>query len=203
MPSAGFEPAFPASERQQTHALSRAAAGISSCCSSARKEEYKRQPNHSFVSALKPVVCEVGLGRPTATTHRLTIWRLTATLVVVPNREPTDAAFFIYSTDIRTEYFKHAAHSPFFPLQNVVYFLMLHFLVPVLFTFYIQNVLKFKRKFRGQRVNSANDILDNSSSMNSRINCNSAVPRSWRTIWGITIRITREAGPLMATAWYR
>ena len=33
--------------------------------------------------------------------------------------------FIYYSTNIRTEYFKHAAHSPFFSLQNAFYFIML------------------------------------------------------------------------------
>ena len=34
---------------------------------------------------------------------------------------------FIYLFNIRIEYFKHAAHSLFFPLQNAVYFIMLPF----------------------------------------------------------------------------
>jgi len=49
---------------------------------------------------------------------------------------------YIYSTNMGTEYFKHGINSPFFPLQNAVCFINLTYLVPVLFAFYIQNVLK-------------------------------------------------------------
>jgi hypothetical protein len=44
---------------------------------------------------------------------------------------------YIYSTNIGTEYFKHGIYSTFYYLQNAVCFIILTYLVPVLFTFYI------------------------------------------------------------------
>ena len=69
---------------------------------------------------------------------------------VLPSRTLTPKRFIwcIYSTNITnivTEYFKHGIHSPFFSLQNAVCFIVLTYLVPVLFTFYIQGVLKLKK----------------------------------------------------------
>jgi len=52
---------------------------------------------------------------------------------------------YIYSTNIGTEYFKRDMYSTFFSLQNAVCFIILTYLVPVLFTFYIQGALKLKK----------------------------------------------------------
>jgi len=51
---------------------------------------------------------------------------------------------YIYLTNIGTEYFKHGIYSPFFPLQKGSLFHNATYLVPVLFTLYIQGVLKLK-----------------------------------------------------------
>jgi len=56
---------------------------------------------------------------------------------------------YIYSTNAGTEHFKYGIYSlsppPSLSLQNAVCFIILTYLVPVLFTIYIQCVLKFKK----------------------------------------------------------
>jgi len=51
----------------------------------------------------------------------------------------------------RRQKVKHGVYSPFFPLQNAVWFIILTYLVSVLFTFYIQSVLKIKKNNSGAK----------------------------------------------------
>ena len=59
---------------------------------------------------------------------------------------------YIYSTNIGTEYFKHSIYSKYFPLQNAVCFIILTYLIPVLLSFYIQDVLKLKKIIPAPKV---------------------------------------------------
>jgi len=58
---------------------------------------------------------------------------------------------YIYSKNIGTEYFKHGMYSLFLSLENAVCFIILTYLVPVLFTFYIRSVLKLKKNNSGAK----------------------------------------------------
>ena len=92
--------------------------------------------------------------------YRLSGWRVPKINPLTPNdpyRVRTAlltskrCILYIYSTNIGTGYSKHGIYSPFFFLQNVVSFIILTYLVPVLFTFYIEGLLKLKKNNSGPK----------------------------------------------------
>ena len=58
---------------------------------------------------------------------------------------------YTYSTNTGTEYFKHGIYSPFMFLKNAVCFIILTYLVPALFTFYIQGCAKIQKGNSGAK----------------------------------------------------
>ena len=87
------------------------------------------------------------------------LWYNAPTMLPAGHRPATSCV--LYTTSCNTQsslyylfhyfVFRLAKQSQFIPLQNVVYFITLYFLVRKIFTFYINDVLLFQCPFPGSK----------------------------------------------------
>ena len=86
----------------------------------------------------------------------------------------------------------------FFPLQNAVCFIILTYLVPLLFKFYIQGVLKLKKNNSG-----AKRLTTQSTAVKTRTNCQGSSRQSAAPHRGGLGSIPSEStSNLLWTAWH-
>jgi hypothetical protein len=83
---------------------------------------------------------------------------------------------YIYSTNISTEYFKHAAHSPFFPSSNCRLFHNATFFGSCIIHILNTGCAKFKRKFRRLKVKTKTDSI-------TKVQCLNILSFYLLTVW--------------------
>jgi len=72
-------------------------------------------------------------------------------IMVVPHRKPLNVTFYIFIQQIQVLNILNILYTLLFAPQNAVCFIILTYLLPVLFTFYIQDVLKLEKYYSGAK----------------------------------------------------
>ena len=90
----------------------------------------------------------------------------------------------------------------FFSLQNAVCFIMLTCLVPVLFPFYIQGVLKLKKNNSGAKELTTFSLFFRIRDVHCRVNGNDVLVGTRRTLLGFNDELFKKTNLLLTSHLY-